>query len=118
MVGPVVVLELACRAFIADAVNDTKELPLVVLVDEFRAVVELEEKLRVVVEAPPTFGIEFGTSTGQKDQTRLPWSQYKSISNRRKPEARRFEKQSAESSSSYRRVGKQAAVKDTPGVVI
>jgi len=45
------------------------------------------------------------------------YSQYKSISSLRKPIASKFDKQSPELSSSYLRNGKQAAVKETPGLV-
>jgi hypothetical protein len=71
----------------------------------------------VVLVPVSAFGTEDGTVTGQKLHTCLHWSQYKSISNLRKPTASRFERQSAELSSSYLRRGKQAAEKETPGVV-
>lgn len=110
------VSDVACRALTLPALKDDVT-PIVGSAAEVKAARELEEKLNVVVEDGTVSGMEAGISTGQKDQTFLPESQYKSISNRRKPEARRFEKQSAELSSSYRSVGKQAAVKDTPGSV-
>ena len=77
-----------------------------------------EEKLNMIVEDGSTLlRIALGIETGQKLQTFLPWSQYRSISNLRKPRASRLERQSPELSSSYRRLGKQAAEKETPGVV-
>ena len=74
-------------------------------------------KLRVVVDDGAALEIEAGMATGQKDHVLLPSSQYKSISNLRKPTASRLDKQSPEESSSYFSRGKQAAVKETPGLV-
>jgi hypothetical protein len=85
---------------------------------EVRAIV-LEDRLEVVVGvAEETTGeTEAGIATGQKLHTCRVSSQYRSTSNLRKPLANRFERQSAELSSSYRRKGKQAAVRDAPGAV-
>lgn len=77
----------------------------------------LDGKLSVIVEEGIVFGIEVGIATGQKLHSRLLWSQYKSISNLRNPTASKFDKQSPELSSSYLRCGKQAAEKETPGMV-
>ncbi|KAE8443828.1 hypothetical protein EG329_001335 [Mollisiaceae sp. DMI_Dod_QoI] len=117
----VVMPDVACRALtlaVFDVVNDDDGKARVVgSAAEVKAARVLEEKAEVAVEDGTASGTEVGISTGQKDQTFLPSFQYKSISNRRKPEASRFEKQSAELSSSNRRVGKHAALKDTPGLV-
>lgn len=108
----VILFDVAWRALTLP-VLDEEERP----VPEVKAGAELDEKVDVVANDKMPSGIDVGIPTGQKDQTVLPSSQYKSISNRRNPEARRFEKQSPELSSSYRRFGKHAAEKDTPGVV-
>jgi hypothetical protein len=107
--------DVTCRALTLAVPDDVTAEE--VNANEVNPAMELEPTPKVVVEAGSALGTEDGICTGQKDQTFLPSSQYKSISNLRNPEARRFDKQSAELSSSYRRNGKHAALKDTPGVV-
>jgi hypothetical protein len=63
--------ELTCRA-LTPAWLDDDEVTLVDFVAEVKAVTELEEKLRVVVEAEIASGTELGISTGQKDHTFRP----------------------------------------------
>jgi len=58
-----------------------------------------------------------GIAAGQKLQTCLPSSQYKSTSNLWNPTASRFERHNAASSLSYLNLEKQAAERDTPGTV-
>jgi hypothetical protein len=82
-----------CLAFRADPDE------AVVTVPEVKAARVLEDKLKdpgVGTES----GTEVGMATGQNDQTFLPWSQYRSSSNLRKPTASRLERQSPEVSSS------------------
>jgi hypothetical protein len=102
-------LELTCRSFKVAEEGAEKT-------DEVDGVLGVELRV-VVVDDGSALGIEIGIATGQKDHTLLPSSQYKSISNLRKPTASKFDKQSPESSSSYLRCGKQAAVNETPGPV-
>ncbi len=108
------VSDVICRTPRIDA-GDSNSAELVGADVEF--VVVEEEKLRVIVEDDGTLVITLGIAIGQKLQTFLPSSQYKSISNLRKPTARRLERQFPDSSSSYRRLGKQIDEKETPGVV-
>jgi hypothetical protein len=106
--------ELTCRGFKA---GEKEEEDIDGAASEVNGGRGLDEKLRVVVDDGMAFGIEVGMATGHSDQTLLSWSQYRSISNLRNPTPSRLDKQSPESSSSYLRRGKQAAVKETPGPV-
>lgn len=71
--------------------------------------IEKSEEVAVVAAAD--------SDTGQKLHTCLFSSQYRSKSNRRKPAARRFDKHALEVSSSNLKLAKQAAERDTPGLV-
>jgi hypothetical protein len=73
-----------------------------------------EAYIQVYIESPNiSKHLEKGTLASKFRLT----SQYKSISNRLKPTARRLLKQSPELSSSNFRVWKHAAEKETPGTV-
>ena len=100
---------VACLAFNSEEVAET--------VADVTVAEVFKDMLDIAVEEAAAFGIEVGMATGQNDQTFLPWSQYRSNSNLRKPTASRLERQSPELSSSYLKPGKQAACKETPGDV-
>jgi hypothetical protein len=110
--GLVVVLEVSCLTCKVEDLGADE-----VWVSERDDRLDVEDESTVVVESGATPKILAVISTGQNDHTWRASSQYRSNSNLRKPEVRRLLRQSPESSSSYLKSEKQAAVKDTPGFV-
>ena len=108
----VLLLDGSCRPIKTELFDNSSSL-----VFEATGAAEAGELMRVGEGSILFIEGAFGIDAGQKLQTCLASSQYKSISNLWKPTASKFERHRAASSLSYLRFEKQAADRDTPGAV-
>lgn len=104
---PPELVDIACRAARSDKVRDVISADKVL--DGSVVVVGVGRGAEITLDEV--------TAKAQNVHSRRTESQYRSSSNLRNPTARRFERHTAALSSSYIPLAKQAADKETPGVV-